>query len=194
MFPSSIAKDQLQQLPLLRFDGTIHVVDTPEALEEVVPLLRREPVLGFDTETKPSFNKGEHHDTAIIQLATATDAYLIRIKLLGIAPALRKLFEQPQVLKVGISIRDDLKNLRSLHPFRPAGFVDLNAIAKELGVSQIGVRNLAGIFLEGRISKSQQTSNWESKELTAGQQLYAATDAWICLRIYQSLTDRGYIS
>ena len=106
---------------------------------------------------------------------------------------LKNLLEDREVLKIGISIRDDIKELKKLRPFRPGGFIDLNDIAAELGITQIGMRSLAGIFLKGRVSKSQQTSNWESKELTAGQLSYAATDAWICTKIYTMLQQKGYI-
>tara|TARA_B100001245_G_C22851019_1_gene409108 strand:- start:623 stop:1204 length:582 start_codon:yes stop_codon:yes gene_type:complete len=193
MFPSHIPKEEIKHLPLMKFSGTIHLIKSEEELNDALKVLLREPFLGFDTETKPTFNKGEYNQTALIQLSTMTDAYIIRVKDLGINNPLKNLLEDREVLKVGISIRDDIKELKKLRPFRPGGFTDLNDIAADLGITQIGMRSLAGIFLKGRVSKSQQTSNWESKELSAGQLSYAATDAWICTKIYTMLSQKGYI-
>lgn len=193
MFPSEIAKEDIQNLPLIRFGGKIHLVDSEKALLAALQLLEHEMILGFDTETKPTFNKGEYNQTALIQLSTLTDAFIIRIKDLGISNPLKNLLEDPDVTKVGISIRDDLKDLKKCRNFRPGGFVDLNDVAGELGIRQIGMKSLSGIFLKSRISKSQQTSNWESRELSNGQLSYAATDAWVCIKIYKMLLDKGYI-
>lgn len=193
MFPSHIPKEDIKHLPLMKFSGTIHLIATEEELNDALKDLQREPFLGFDTETKPTFNKGEYNQTALIQLSTMTDAYIIRVKDLGINNPLKNLLEDREILKVGISIRDDIKELKKLRPYRPGGFIDLNDIAADLGITQIGMRSLAGIFLKGRVSKSQQTSNWESKELSAGQLSYAATDAWICTKIYSMLSQKGYI-
>ncbi|REE01034.1 3'-5' exonuclease [Marinoscillum furvescens] len=193
MFPSEIAKEDIKHLPLIRFGGKIHLVDSEKSMLAAMQLLEHEMILGFDTETKPTFNKGEYNQTALIQLSTLTDAFIIRIKDLGISNLLKNLLEDPDIVKVGISIRDDLKELKKCRNFRPAGFVDLNDIAGELGIRQIGMKSLSGIFLKSRISKSQQTSNWESRELTTGQLSYAATDAWVCIKIYKMLLDKGYI-
>ena len=193
MFPSQIPKEEIKHLPLMKFSGTIHLITTEEELHEALQSMRGQAFLGFDTETKPTFNKGEYNQTALIQLATMDNAYIIRVKDLGISNALKNLLEDRELLKVGISIRDDLKELKKLRPFRPGGFIDLNDIAADLGITQIGMRSLAGIFLKARISKSQQTSNWESKELITGQLSYAATDAWICTKIYSMLQKKGYI-
>lgn len=194
MFASSIAKDQIRHLPLIKFDGETHLIETPEALAEALSILRKESVLGFDTETKPTFTKGAYNNTAIIQLATMTDAYLIRINELGISDSLKCFLEDESIKKIGISIRDDLKELQAIRPVDTAGFVDLNDIAKDLGITQIGMRSLVGIFLNSRVSKSQQTSNWEVKELSQGQILYAATDAWVCIKIYRMLDEKGYLN
>jgi ribonuclease D len=193
MFPSQIPKEDIKHLPLMKFDGKIHLINTEDEFKEAFHILAKSDFLGFDTETKPTFNKGEYNQTALIQLSTLTDAYIIRVKELGITNHLKNLLEDREILKIGISIRDDIKELKKLRPFRSGGFVDLNDIAAELGITQIGMRSLAGIFLKGRVSKSQQTSNWESKELTTGQLSYAATDAWICTKIYTMLQQKGYI-
>ncbi len=193
MFPSQIPKEEIKSLPLMKFSGKIHLINTEAELLEAVKILQKEPFVGFDTETKPTFNKGEYNQTALIQLATLNNAYIIRVKELGINNVLKNFMEDRDLLKVGISIRDDLKELKKTRPFKPGGFIDLNDIAAELGITQIGMRSLTGIFLKGRVSKSQQTSNWESQELTTGQLTYAATDAWICTKIYTMLDQKGYL-
>lgn len=193
MFASSIPKEEIRNLPLIKFDGTAYVIETDEQLKAAMQRLSQESVIGFDTETKPTFTKGEYNHTAIIQLSTLEEAYIIRINTLGISDVLCRLLEDENILKVGISIRDDLKELIVLREMQLAGFVDLNDIAKDLGITQIGMKSLTGIFLGARVSKSQQTSNWETKELSAGQIAYAATDSWICIKIYQMLLERGYL-
>lgn len=192
-YPSFIPKEELQHLPLIRFVGAIQVVEDARDLQDVLYRLLREPVVGFDTETKPTFLKGQYHAPALIQLATMDEAYLIRVQQTGFTDSLKRFLEDTQTKKVGISIRDDLKDLMKVRAFNPGGFLDLNHEAARLGVTQIGVKSLTGIFLGRRISKGQQTSNWENETLTQPQQDYAATDAWICLKIYEYLEKRGYI-
>ncbi|MFY0606024.1 MAG: 3'-5' exonuclease domain-containing protein 2 [Cyclobacteriaceae bacterium] len=193
MFASSIPKEEVKKLPLIRFEGNIHMIDTLEKLDEIIPILQNEKALGFDTETKPTFTKGAYNHTALIQFSTLTDAYLIRINLIGMPDNLVSLLEDPAVTKIGISIRDDLKELRAIRRYESQGFVDLNNLAKDLGITQIGMRSLTGIFLASRISKNQQTSNWENEVMTTGQQYYAATDAWVCLKMYLMLKEKGAI-
>jgi ribonuclease D len=193
MFASSIPKEKIRTLPLLKFDGKIHLIENQDDLHKALHLLNKESILGFDTETKPTFRKGEYNHTALIQLSTMDDAYLIRINDLGIPKALITFLENSEITKVGISIRDDLKELNAIEELSLNGFIDLNDVAKDFGITQIGMRSLAGIFLESRVSKSQQTSNWEAKELSAGQLTYAATDAWVCIKIYNMLLDKGYL-
>lgn len=192
-YPTSIAKEEVQLLPLIRFEGPIQVIDTDEAMHEAIAELRKESILGFDTETKPTFQKGEYNATALIQLANNQTAYLFRVLLLNNTKPLYRFLEEKGIVKVGISIHDDIKDLKKNSSFRPVDFVDLNHIAKEMGITQIGMRSLSGIFLKSRISKSQQTSNWEGKELSPAQQTYAATDAWVCYRMFTELKKQGYI-
>lgn len=188
-----IPKEEVLTLDIIRFPGKVVIVDDPEELEELLILLSKEAYLGFDTETKPSFKKGEYHNPAIIQISTQETAYLIRIQKTGFTNAFKLFFENKSVIKIGISIRDDLKDMRKVREFEPGGFIDLNNVAGRLGITQIGVKSLTGIFLKRRVSKGQQTSNWENEILTEKQQNYAATDAWICLEIYSWLLERGYV-
>lgn len=193
MFPASIPKEKLQHLPLTRFGGEIVVVDEPGQLSEVLNSCRKQSCMGFDTEKKPTFQRGQYHPTALIQLSTLDTAYLIRVNKVGFPPTLVQLMADPNLIKVGISILDDIKALQKISNFKPAGFLELNDVAGEVGVEDRGVKKLAGIFLEARISKNQQTSNWENEELTPSQQLYAATDAWVCMEIYDRLQRKGYL-
>ncbi|XOV93303.1 MAG: 3'-5' exonuclease [Bacteroidota bacterium] len=193
MFPDQIEKSALRELPLIRFEGAIKVIERIEEVDECLEFLGREPILGFDTETKPTFTKGQYNHTALVQFSTLDHAYLLRINKLGINDRLKKLFENENIRKIGISLRDDLKDLKKIRSFKPGGFIDLNNIAKELGINQIGIKSLTGIFLERRIAKNQQTSNWENHHLTPAQQRYAATDAWVCMKMYDSLMQRGFV-
>lgn len=194
IFPSRISKAEVNKLPLREYRGQIYVVDTFHLLKQTIRELRDHSFLGFDTETKPSFKKGIYHQVALLQLAVDQKVFLVRVNKLGFPKALKRLFSNDQVLKVGVSIRDDLLELRKLGSFEPAGIVELNTVAKELGVEREGARNLTATFLGFRISKSQQTSNWERNHLSKKQQLYAATDAWVCHQIYDKLVEQGFLS
>ncbi len=192
-FNNHITNDHIRELPLLTFDGDIHVIDEEAEMNEALDVLSREPNIGFDTEKKPTFHKGEYNPVAIIQMATLHEAFLFRMNKLDKHKPLFDFMETSATTKLGISIHDDLKDLNKIQKFHSTSFLDINTIAKDLGVEHMGVKKLAAIFLNHRISKSQQTSNWENDILTPGQQKYAATDAWICLRIHQELQHRGYI-
>lgn len=189
--PENITKEYIRGLPLLAFEGQIHVIETEEDSDRAVSELRKFDILGFDTEKKPTFLKGEYNPTAMVQLSTIDNAYLFRLNKIGYHEPLFDLMADGAIVKYGISIDDDLKELIRLRKFAPQGFTDLNSIATEIGTVHIGVKKLAAIFLEKRISKGQQTSNWENPVLTSHQQRYAATDAWICVRIYNELIEKG---
>ncbi|GJM27971.1 MAG: 3'-exoribonuclease [Cyclobacteriaceae bacterium] len=193
IYPSDITKDEVNKLPLRGYRGNIKVVDTPKDLAVAIKELRQHQFLGFDTETKPAFQKGVYHQVALLQLAVSDCVYLIRLNKIGFSPVLRRLFSDQGIKKVGISIRDDLAELKKLSNFEPQGVVELNDVAKNLGVVREGARNLTATFLHFRISKSQQTSNWERDQLTLKQQRYAATDAWVCYQIYEKLLDQDQI-
>ncbi len=193
-FWDNITKEDIRELPLLAFDGSIHVVESSDHLDSAIHALRKEKILGFDTEKKPTFRKGEYNPTAMIQLSSIDTAYLFRLNKIGYPKPLFDLMGNSEVTKLGISIDDDIKELEKLSTFSPSGFMDVNDIAKDIGVKHIGVKKLAAIFLKQRISKGQQTSNWEIEELTPGQKKYAATDAWICLRIYNEMKKNGFLN
>ena len=193
MFIKKIHKQEVNELPLIGYEGNIEVIEKPSELRAAVKEIRTHPALGFDTETKPVFRKGVFNSVALMQVAIPENVFLFRLNKIGFPLTLRSLFEGPKLKKVGISIRDDLKDLQKLAQYKPREIIELNRVAKGLGVQNEGARNLTAIFLGFRISKSQQTTNWERDELTEQQLRYAATDAWVCLEIYQKLLYQGYI-
>ena len=193
IFPADITKEEVNELPLHGYLGRIVIVDTTRGLSKAMKELEKTSFLGFDTETKPAFRKGVYHQVALLQLALAEQVFLIRLNKLGFYGALQELFSSDHLLKVGVSIRDDLAELQKLTSFEPRGVVELNKVAKGLGVVREGARNLTATFLGFRISKSQQTSNWEKDQFTTKQRRYAATDAWVCHQIYEKLSGVGYV-
>ncbi|WP_413583246.1 3'-5' exonuclease [Bdellovibrio sp. HCB288] len=148
-------------------------------------------MLGFDTETRPSFKKGESYPVSMLQLATDTDAYIIRLKHIGHTEVIKNIFENPEVVKVGAAIRDDLKQLQKRFPFHPHGFIELQTVAKSMKLNNIGLKGMTEEVLHATISKGPKTTNWDAQVLTEKQILYAATDAWIGLKLYQKLTSQS---
>lgn len=195
MIPYSISKEEINELPLGQFEGEIFLIDHPDDVGEAVDFLEDQDIIGFDTETKPSFRKGQFNHVSLLQLSTATQAFLFRLNLIGFPDELRSLLEKDNLLKVGAAVHDDIKALRKLTTsFHPASFFDLNDELKKVGFHNVGVRNLSGMVLKIRISKSEQVSNWEAERLTEKQLRYAATDAWACLEIYKVLRDEGFLN
>lgn len=186
-YAKEIGPELIESLPVMTWSGGIVVVDKPELVEPAVTELMQHYILGFDTETRPSFRKGEYHPVALIQLSTATTVYLFRLNLIGFPVPLQQLLANQAVIKVGIGIDNDLPELKKLHRFVPAGFVDLNKVVTSLGFINTGAKKLTALILGYRLSKTKQTSNWESEILTPGQLSYAAIDAWVCREIYLRL-------
>lgn len=188
-FISSISHDELIQLPQIEFRGEITLVESLKYIEEVLIFLKSQKFLGFDTETRPSFKKGLINKVSLLQLASPERVILFRLNKIGFPVELAKILADEKIVKVGAAIRDDIRILQKLQTFKPGGFIDLQHIVKDYGIENKGVRKLAGIILKGRVSKSQQLTNWEAPEITENQKIYAATDAWICLRMFQNLMD-----
>ena len=187
MFVSTISKEELRELPIGQFKGNIHLIVHQDQAVEACRHIEAESILWFDTETKPSFKKGTTHRVALLQLSTSTDAYLFRLNKIGLPDCLLKILSNPNQQKVGIAIRDDIRHLKALHPFKPDGFIELQDYVKQFGIENSGLSKLTGIVLNFRVSKSQQLTNWENDILTEAQQLYAATDAWATLEVYKAL-------
>lgn len=180
----TITKAEINDKPLIAWEGEIQVLETVEAMEAAVTRLENETHLGFDTETRPTFKKGQYYPPALIQLATAECVYLFRIcKIETLKPVL-PILESPEILKTGVAIKDDVKELKAMEDFTPAGFVEIAEITVKLGYENRGLRALAALLLNGRISKAAQVSNWARDALDQKQIRYAATDAWISREIY----------
>ncbi|MBA4301434.1 3'-5' exonuclease [Algoriphagus alkaliphilus] len=194
MIPYSISKEEVNELPLGQFEGDIYLIDHPDQVEEAVDFLEDQHLIGFDTETKPSFKKGQFNHVSLLQLSTSEQAFLFRLNKIGFPGSLRNLMEKENLVKIGAAVNDDLKGLGKLtDSFYPQSFFDLNDELKKVGFHNVGVRNLSGMVLKIRISKSEQVSNWESEILTERQQRYAATDAWACLKIFNVLREEGFL-
>lgn len=184
-YKDTISKEELEELPLHSFEGEIVIVDSKDKLREAVSYLSQFPFIGFDTETKPSFKKGEINHVALLQLSTEERAFLFRLNRQDLSRKIISILSNPSILKAGIAIRDDVKVLQAKKKFAPAGFIELQDEAKERGINCFSLKKLSGIVLGIRISKAQQLSNWEAGELTEAQLRYAATDAWISYKIYE---------
>lgn len=189
MFQESITKEELDVLPSKSFGGEITVVDSYELVLEAAEYLQKADLLGFDTETKPSFKRGQMNKVALLQLSTADRAFLFQLHKTGLSAEIKTILSNQEITKVGVAIRDDIKALQRLSFFKPGGFVELQEEVKGFGIQDFSLKKIAGIVLGVRISKSQRLTNWEAKVLTEGQQAYAATDAWIAHEIFQSLSE-----
>lgn len=183
----------MAELPIRRYEGQVHLVATSQALTQAMDDIRGEQVVGFDTETRPAFRKGESHLPCLVQIATTRAAYLFQLQQVDCADALAELLAAPDIVKAGVALAHDLRQLKLLFPFEPASVLELGAIAKRQGMRQTGLRNLAGIFLGFRIPKGTRTSNWAAPRLSAAQINYAATDAWACRELYLRFQALGFM-
>ena len=186
-FIPKIDNEQTAALPALEFRGDIRIIDREELIEEACRYLSAHPAIGFDTETRPSFKAGVSYRVSLLQLSTEERCYLFRLNKTPLAKSILRLLENPAIKKIGADVAGDLRSLRQLRHFRDGGFIDLQTIAQEWGIEEKSLRKLSAIVLGKRVSKAQRLSNWESATLTDKQQLYAATDAWASLRIYEKL-------
>lgn len=189
-----ISTEEVNALPMKAYEGPIVLVDAIEKVQEAVNEIRRYKVVGFDTESKPAFKKGESYPIALLQFATPSKVYLFRVNKIGLPASINNLLADGGLIKLGIALHDDIKDLLKLGVSNPQGFVDIHSLIKDRGVINTGLRKLAAMILGFRISKSQQTSNWENEVLNERQQVYAATDAWVCLKIYEKLVTEGILA
>ncbi|MBP5317869.1 MAG: 3'-5' exonuclease domain-containing protein 2 [Paludibacteraceae bacterium] len=187
-YQAKITKEEIESLPVLSYPGRqVTVVETTVAMEEAYRVLVQSPLIGFDTETKPSFVKGVTNKVALVQLSTADHCYLIRVHKLGFPKALVALLSDARLLKVGLSLRDDFRAMSRRMQFQPAGFVDLQNEVGKVGIEDLSLQKIYAIMFGKKISKSQRLTNWEASSLTEPQQFYAAIDAWACMDIWQQL-------
>lgn len=184
----SITKQQLSKLPPAHFDGKICVVQTEEEVNDAIARLRESDIIGFDTETRPSFKKGCSNSVSLIQLSTRNTCFLFRINKTGLTQPIIDLIEDPSILKIGLSTRDDFHNLNKLAHLEPKGFVDLQTYVKQFNIADNSLSRIFGIVFGQRISKGQRLTNWEADELTPSQQSYAALDALACIKLYDYLS------
>ncbi|MBQ6079358.1 MAG: 3'-5' exonuclease domain-containing protein 2 [Muribaculaceae bacterium] len=189
----SIEKQAVNQMTRVTFPGHIHIVDAISQVKSAVNALRTAPVIGFDTETRPTFKRGDRHTVALLQLSTDDDAFLFRLNMTGIPAPLKELIEDDSIIKVGLSTTDDFNQLTRVCDIHPAGFVELQQLVKQFQISDMSLQKIYAILFEQKISKGQQLTNWEAQYLTEGQQSYAAIDAWACLKIYQFLQSGAFI-
>lgn len=189
MYQDKIEKDVVAQLPLCSIQGEIVVIDKPSDVEAAVNTLRQAGIIGFDTETRPSFIKGVSYRISLLQLATETTCYLFRLQKIGANNLLKALLEDRTITKIGLSTRDDSRSLQRWMRCTPDGFVELQSFVKPFGIEEMSLQKIYAIIFNERISKTQQLSNWDLPTLTHAQQQYAAIDAWACLKIYNKLTN-----
>lgn len=189
----SISREEMAALPIRRYEGEVCQVSTPRDLERATADLLGEEVVGFDTETRPAFRKGETHLPCLVQAATARRVYLFPLREPQMFKVLADLLTEPRVVKAGVALANDLRSLKSLFPFVERNILDLGILARRSHLDQTGLRNLAGILLGVRIPKGARTSNWAAPSLSAAQVTYAATDAWICRELFLQFQRRGLL-
>lgn len=189
----SIDKQLVNQMPPVTFAGRIHVINAISQVKSAVNALRTAAVVGFDTETRPCFRRGERHMVALLQLSTDSDAFLFRLHQTGIPEPLKRFLEDESMVKVGLSTGDDFHQLARMSDCKPAGFIELQQLVKQYLITDMSLQKIYAILFHHKISKGQQLSNWEAPQLSEAQQSYAAIDAWACLHIYRHLQSGAFI-
>ena len=189
----SIDKQTINQMPQVVFPGRIHIISAVSQVKSAVAALRTSPIVGFDTETRPCFHRGERHPVALLQLSTSSDAFLFRLNKTGVPASLRQYLEDKSIIKVGLSITDDFHQISGICNCHPEGFIELQQMVKRYQITDMSLQKIYAILFQQKISKGQQLTNWEAPQLTEPQQRYAAIDAWACLRIYERLLSGAFI-
>jgi ribonuclease D len=182
-----LSREYINSLPIIRFAGEVVIVEDESHAERVLTTLMSEKSVGFDTESRPSFTKGTTYPVALIQLATPDTAYLFQLKRTGFSSRLVEFLETDRVKKIGVGVKNDIEKLQELCPFTAGGFIDLSKMAAEKGIIQVGLRALTARYIGHRLTKTAQKTNWAQPVLSPKQQIYAASDAWICLQIFPLL-------
>lgn len=184
-FVHKIGKEEVNSLPITQFDGEVIVVDQPEQVADAIAYLQAQTVVGVDTEARPSFTRGVHYPTALVQIATEERCYLFRLTHVGMPEELCQIFANPNICKVGLAFKDDINGLRRRRNFVPQNCVDIQNMALKYGILELGLQKIFAICFHKKISKTQQLTNWENSHLTLEQARYASTDAWATLLIYK---------
>ena len=192
MGKATITKEQISTLEKVTFPGKIYIVDSMAKVKSALAYLNKCERLGFDTETRPSFKRGVFYKVSLMQISTMNECFLFRLNRVGIPEILKEFLENDNIIKIGISLRDDFGMLHKLTDTIPHGFIDLQALAPQYGIGDASLQKIYAIIFDRRISKVQRLTNWEAAELTAAQQEYAAIDAWACLKVYNHLESKGF--
>ena len=186
-YTDKISNEETAALPAIEFKGEIRIIEHERDIFPACKFLMKQSIVGFDTETRPSFRPGVTFRVSLLQLSTPQLCFLFRLNRIPLAKPLLQVLESKEILKIGADVAGDLRSLRQIRHFRDGGFVDLQTIAPEWGIEEKSLRKLSAIVLGQRVSKAQRLSNWEATTLTDKQKLYAATDAWVCTAIYDRL-------
>ena len=189
----TISREEINELPIRRYEGEVHLVSSAQDLGHAMADIRAERVLGFDTETRPAFRKGEHHLPCLVQLATARAVHLFPLQRMDFSAAVAELLAARAIVKIGVSLAHDLRELKLVFPFEEASMLDAGATVQRHGLGQTGLRNLAALFLGFRIPKGNRTSNWAARTLSPAQLTYAATDAWVCRELFLRFEELGLL-
>lgn len=174
-------------MPIVLYPGRIITIDTAKDVDKAMKMLAQERIVGIDTETRPSFRKGVQYNVSLLQLSTTDTCFLIRLCRTGLPESLISFLENKDIIKVGVSLHDDYQALARRHRFKAGGFLDLQKHVGGFGIEEMSLQKIYAIIFGEKISKSQQLTNWEADVLTDKQKLYAATDAWACLKIHMQL-------
>ena len=185
-----VAKEDISKYPLIKFKGKIHLIDKKQDVAKFYKIISKQEIIGFDTETKPSFKKGVSYNVSLLQLSFSNQAFIFRLNKIGLDDKLIHILSNPSIVKVGIDIKNDISGLKKIKFFNESNIIDLNLLAVEKGFKSIGAVKLSIMLLGYRISKKQRLSDWGLNQLTISQLIYAATDAWICVKIFQSIKDK----
>lgn len=183
----SISKEAMAEMPMVKCQRPVIIVDSMPLALRALERLRQSPLVGIDTETKPNFRRGQNNTVALIQIATPTECYLFRINKLGFFSEMRQFLADKDVIKVGLSLKDDFHGLAKLHAFTPSAVIELQQYVRGFGITELSLMKIYAILFGQRISKGQRLSNWEAPTLTIAQQHYAAIDAFSCIEIYEHL-------
>ena len=191
---ASIDKEEIKEMPTAIYTGKVHLINSTAEAYKALDYLSKQRQVGIDTETRPTFRKGAFNKVALLQMATLKECFLFRLNLINDADIFAPIFENVQVAKIGLSLKDDLSALHHRVKFSPAGWIDLQNMVSQVGIEDKSLQKIYANLFGERISKRQQLSNWEAERLTEAQQAYAALDAYCCLRIYDRLKDEERLS
>ncbi|MBP3552999.1 MAG: 3'-5' exonuclease domain-containing protein 2 [Bacteroidaceae bacterium] len=184
-----IDKNVVAEMEVVTFDGRIIVIQTELEAEKAVDYLLTQPIVGIDTETRPSFKRGVINKVALLQVSTYDTCFLFRLNMIGMCPSIVRLLSHPTLVKVGLSLKDDIRMLHFVGEFASNNFIDLQNIVGQVGIRDMSLQKIYANLFGQKISKRQRLTNWEADVLNDAQKAYAAIDAWACLKIYDRIEE-----